>query len=393
MMPNDFPKTSFLYLDWAATALKPKRVINRLAHFYEEEYGTVHRAIYERAAHATHLYEKAREKVRAFIHAERIEEIIFTKGTTEAINLVASSFGKQFVMPGDEILIGETEHHSNIVPWQILCEEREAILKVIPVNDQGELDLEAFNLLLSNKTKLVAIQHISNVTGTIHPVELIVKEAHARGAKVLIDGAQAAPHIPLNMQAIDADFYTFSSHKLYGPTGLGILYGKSIILDLMPPYQGGGDMVDIVSFPQTTYQPLPLKFEAGTPPFAEAIAFGEALDFVTEIGMSTIAKQEADLLQYALPKIQTIPGLRLIGGAPNQAAILTFTIEGVHPFDIATLLDLKGVAIRSGHLCSQPTMNRFDVTAAARASFSFINTPEEIDYFLTSLQKVLTTLK
>ena len=396
---NDFPmlkKTMhgkpLIYFDSAATSQKPQVVIDVLNHFYAEQYGTVHRAVYELAVQATHEYQKARKQIQTFLNAPLLEEVIFTKGSTEAINLVASSFGKAFVKPGDEIIISEIEHHSNIVPWQMMCHDREAILRIIPVNDQGELDLEAYRQLLSNKTKLVSVAHISNALGTINPVEEIIAMAHEFGAKVLIDGAQSSPHMPLDMQALDADFYVFSGHKLYGPTGIGILYGKKELLEALPPYQGGGDMIETVTFPMTTYNVLPLKFEAGTPMFAEVIALGAAIDYVTKIGLENIYQYEKNLLDYATDRIQEIKGLKIIGTAAKKGAIISFIVEGIHALDIGTMLDLRGIAIRTGHHCAQPAMKRFGVSATARVSFAFYNTKEEIDVFIDALKAVIAAL-
>lgn len=393
MLKKSMHGKPLIYFDSAATAQKPLQVIEKIRHFYAEEYATVHRAIYELAVFSTEHYQKAREKVCKFLNAENAEEIIFTRGTTESINFVAYSFGKAFIKPGDEILISEIEHHSNIVPWQILCEDRGATLKIIPVNDQGELCLESFQKLLSDKTKLVSIAHVSNALGTVHPIKQLIAMAHHTGAKVLIDGAQGAPHIPIDVQDADADFYVFSGHKLYGPTGIGILYGKKTLLDAMPPAQGGGDMIETVSFSQTTYNVLPLKFEAGTPMIAEAIGLAEAIDYVLQLGMGNIHAWEEILLRYATDKMEKIPGLRIIGTAKDKGAIISFAIEGVHPLDIGTLLDLRGIAIRTGHHCAQPTMRRFGVTATARASFAFYNTKEEIDYFVKALEEISTQLK
>lgn len=386
----DFPileKT--IYLDSAATTQKPRQVIEAMNRFYSEEYGTVHRAVYRLAREATSQYSAVREQVRAFLNAASVDEIVFTKGTTEAINLVAYSFGKAFVKPGDEIIISEMEHHANIVPWQRLCEEKEAHLKIIPIDEKGELDLEAYEKLLTPRTKLVAIAHISNSTGTLNPVEKIAQLAHAKGAYVLIDGAQSAAHMPVDVQKLGADFFVFSGHKAFGPTGVGILYGKSELLEKMPPYQCGGDMIETVTLTKTTFQKAPLKFEAGTPLIAQVIGLGAALTYIESIGRERIAAYERELLEYATKKLLEIPGLSLIGQAEQKGPILTFIVQDVHSLDIGTLLDLKGIAVRTGHLCAQPTMQRFGITSAVRASFAAYNTFDEIDLFIASLEEVL----
>jgi cysteine desulfurase / selenocysteine lyase len=393
MFKQDFPllhtDQELIYFDSAATTQKPARVIAAIERFYAQEYGTVHRAIYRLAGQATERYQGVREEVKTFLNAASVEEIIFTKGTTEAINLVASSFGRAFIKPQDEIIISEMEHHSNIVPWQLLCERQGALLKVIPIDDSGALILEEFEKLLSDRTRLVSIAHIANATGTLNPVEKIIEMAHQWGAKVFIDGAQSAAHMPVDVQKLDADFFAFSGHKAFGPTGIGILYGKRALLDVMPPYQGGGDMIERVTFEETFYQEPPLRFEAGTPPIAQVIGLGEALAYIESIGRPQIAQCEQALLDYATSKLLEIPTLRLIGTAPRKGAILTFTIPGLHPLDIGTLLDLRKIAIRTGHLCAQPTMRRFGITTAARISFAPYNTFEEIDLFITAIQEVI----
>ena len=383
----------FIYLDTAATAHKPHCVVDAMVHFYKQQYATVHRSVYEFASQATARYDDVRRKVKEFIGASFVEEIIFTKGTTEGINLVASSFGKAYIQPGDEVIISEMEHHSNIVPWQMMCEERGAILKYIPITDSGELDLEAFDKLLTERTKLVSIGHIANSTGTHNPVEEIVRRAHVRGAKVLIDGAQSVGRIPVNMQKLDADFYVFSAHKAYGPTGVGVLFGKRALLEKMPPYQGGGDMIDQVSLHSVIYQHSPLKFEAGTPMIAEVIGLGEALKFIDSIGLERIAAWEQELLEYATKKMQEIRGLKIIGTAPKKGAIISFVIDDLHPLDIGTLLDIRGIAVRTGQLCAQPTLERFKVTSLTRISFGIYNTFEEIDHFVAALKEVTLLLR
>lgn len=397
---DDFPMLKksmhgkpLVYFDSAATAQKPQSVIEAIANFYTHDYGTVHRAIYELSLNATLQYQQVRQKISRLLNAEKVEEIIFTRGTTESINMVAYSFGKAFIHPGDEILITEMEHHSNIVPWQILCEDRQATLKVIPIDQNGELKMEEFAKLLTNKTRLVALGHVSNALGTINPVKKIIEIAHKAGAKVLVDGAQSTPHMMVDVQDMDADFYVFSGHKFYGPTGIGILYGKAALLDMMPPYQGGGDMIDKVTFEKTTYNVLPMKFEAGTPMIAEVIGLGAAVDYVAKIGMQKIHDYEHELLRYGTEKILTLDGLRIIGTAKEKAAIISFVVDGIHPLDIGTMLDLRGVAIRTGHHCAQPVMKHFNVPSTARASFAFYNNKHEIDYFVEALRDVIRVLK
>jgi cysteine desulfurase/selenocysteine lyase len=392
---RDFPMLSkrmhgkpLTYLDSAATAQKPFAVIEKMRAFYADHYGTVHRAVYDLAVEATEAYQAARVKAQKFLDAVKMSEIIFTRGTTESINLVASSFGKAFVEQGDEILITEMEHHSNIVPWQMLCEERGAILKVVPFSDKGELDLNAYKALLNRRTKLVAVTHVSNVLGTINPIREMAHLAHAAGAHILVDGAQAAPHLKVSVQELDVDFYVFSGHKLYGPTGVGVLYGKEALLNEMPPYQGGGDMIQEVHFEKTTYNPPPMKFEAGTPSIAEVIALAEAIDYLQAIGMEKIHDRMNDLIHYAMDRMREIPGMKFIGESRERSGIVTFVIEGTHPLDIGTLLDLKGFAIRTGHLCAQPTMRHFGIGAAARVSLGIYTTFEEIDKFVDELKVV-----
>lgn len=381
-----------IYFDSAATAQKPQAVIDKLTDFYTNHYGTVHRAVYHLAGYATNAYQSAREEAKKFLNAASDNEIIFTRGTTESINLVAYSFGKAFVKPGDEILISALEHHSNIVPWQMLCEERGAKLKVIPMLDNGELDMDAFRSLLNSKTKLLAVGHISNAIGTINPIKEMIQEAHRVGAKVLIDGAQAAPHMPVDVQDLDCDFYVFSGHKAYGPTGIGVLYAKENLLEMMPPYQGGGDMIEKVTFDKTTYNVPPIKFEAGTPIIAEAIALGEALRYINSVGIESIAEYEHDLTQYALEKLRTIPGITIYG-PENRGSIISFNLHNAHPLDVGTLLDLRGIAVRTGHHCAQPLMARLGIPGTVRASFSFYNTREEVDAFIDALREIIPLLK
>ena len=397
---KDFPMLNktmhgkpLVYLDSAATSQKPASVIDAITSFYRDHYGTVHRAVYQLALKSTEEYQQTRCKVRAFLNARKDEEIIFTRGTTESINLIAYSFGKAFVKPGDEILISAMEHHSNIVPWQILCEDRGALLKVIPMNERGELLIEEYAKLLNPRTRLVAIAHISNSLGTINPIKQMVSMAHSVGAKVLVDGAQSAPHLKVDVQDLDVDFFVFSGHKLMGPTGIGILYGKSELLNQMPPYQGGGDMIEKVTFAKTTYNVLPLKFEAGTPMIAEVVGLGAAIDYIQSIGIDAIRNWEHELVTYATAQLQEIPGLKIIGQAKEKGALISFVIEGLHTLDIGTFSDLKGIAMRTGHHCAQPVMSFFKVPATARASFSCYNTKKEIDYLATSLHEIVHRLK
>ncbi len=393
MLKKSMHGKPLVYFDSAATAQKPQVVIDTLTHFYQDHYGTVHRAVYQLAVSSTQTYHEARKKIQQFIHAAKPEEIIFTRGATESINLVAYSFGKAFLKPGDEVIISEIEHHSNIVSWQIACEDRGSKLRVIPCNDKGELLLDVYAQLLNEKTKIVAVTHVSNSLGTRNPIKQMAAMAHAAGAKFLVDAAQSAPHQPIDVQDLDVDFLVFSGHKVYGPTGIGILYGKAEVLDAMPPYQGGGDMIEAVTFPKTTYNVLPLKFEAGTPIIAEAIALGAAVDYITAIGLDHIQRWEHELLEYATLKLQQIPDLRIIGTAADKGAIISFTVEGVHPLDIGTMLDLRGVAMRTGHHCAQPAMRHFGVSATARASFALYNTKAEIDYFIGALKDSIRLLR
>ncbi|MFQ3582350.1 cysteine desulfurase [Chloracidobacterium validum] len=378
-----------VYLDSAATSQKPQVVIDRMNQFYAEEYSTVRRSIHLLSAKATQAYEGTRRTVAQFLNAPETRQIIFTKGTTEGINLVAHGYGRKFIGAGDEIIISATEHHANIVPWQMLCEEKGAHLRVIPVDDRGELILEAYEQMLTERTKLVAIGHISNALGTIHPVEDIIRLAHAHGVPVLVDGAQAAPHMPVDVQALDCDFYVFSGHKACGPTGIGVLYGKVELLERMNPFLGGGDMIETVTFEKTTYAPLPHKFEAGTPAIAEVIGLGAALDYLRGIGLEAIATYEHQLLEQATARLSSIPGVRIIGTAQRKAAIVSFTVDGIHPHDIGTLLDQEGIAIRAGHHCAQPVMARYGVPATARASFAFYNLPSEVEALGVAIEKTI----
>jgi cysteine desulfurase/selenocysteine lyase len=381
-----------VYFDNAATSQKPQVVIDAMVKYYETENSNIHRGVHYLSERATQAYEGVREKVKEFLNAADHREVIFVRGTTEAINLVAHSFGRQYVKTGDEILISAMEHHSNIVPWQILCDEQGATLKVIPMNDRGELIMTEYERLLNERTRIVAVTHVSNALGTVNPVKDIVALAHARGIPVLLDGAQAVPHMHVDVRDLDCDFYVFSAHKMFGPTGVGILYGKQKWLDAMPPYQGGGDMIKSVTFEKTIYNDLPYKFEAGTPNIGGGIGLGAAIDYLHELDLDGIQQLEHDLLAYATEKILTIPGVRIIGTAAKKAAVLSFTLEGIHPHDIGTILDVEGVAIRTGHHCAQPVMKFFGVPATARASFAFYNTKEEVDAFIKALHKVIEVL-
>ena len=377
-----------VYLDNAATTQKPQSVIDALSDYYQKDNSNIHRGAHTLAARATDYFEKTRLMVQQFTNAREPDEIIFTKGTTEGINLVANTFGRKFVQEGDEILISSLEHHSNIVPWQMLCEEKGAVLKVIPINDQGELLLEEFDKLLSPRTKLVSIVHVSNALGTVNPVDYIIKQAHAAGAKVLLDGAQSSSHLTLDVQQLDCDFLAFSAHKIYGPTGLGVLYGKREVLEAMPPYMGGGEMIKEVTFEKTTYNDIPFKFEAGTPNIADVIAFQKALEFVNGLGKKNMVAHENEVLRYADEKLRTIKGYIPVGEAKDKVSILSFLIRGMHPFDVGMMLDAGGIAVRTGHHCTQPLMNRFQIEGTVRASFSVYNTEEEVDILYNSLSKI-----
>jgi cysteine desulfurase/selenocysteine lyase len=378
-----------VYFDNAATSQKPQVVIDTLMKYYEEENSNVHRGVHYLSERATQSYEGARVKVQHFLNAASPKEIIFVRGTTEAINLVAYSYGRSAVGAGDDVLISGMEHHSNIVPWQILCEEKGAHLRVIPINDRGEIIMEEYEKLLTPRTKLVGLVHISNALGTVNPVKKMIAMAHAKGIPVLIDGAQAVPHLKVDVRDLDADFYAFSAHKMFGPTGVGILYGKEALLNAMPPYQSGGDMIKSVTFEKTIYNDLPYKFEAGTPGIAGGIGLAAAIDYIQEVGLDNIHAFEHDLLVYATQAVQKVRGLHIIGTAREKASVLSFVIDGVHPHDIGTILDDEGVAIRTGHHCAQPVMQRFSIPATARASFAFYNTKEEVDVMVGALNKVI----
>lgn len=392
---KDFPALAqevhgrpLVYLDNAATSQKPQPVIDALRRFYTEDCANVHRGVHLLSERATKSYEDARIKVQRFLNARESREIVYVRSTTEAINLVAQTYGRTNVGAGDEVLITALEHHSNIVPWQILCEEKGAALRVAPINDRGELVLEEFEKLLSPRTKIVSVAHISNALGTINPVGKIVELAHRANAPVLIDGAQAAPHLRVDVRALDCDFYALSGHKLFGPTGIGILYGKAALLEAMPPYQGGGDMISSVTFEKTLYNAIPYKFEAGTPNIAGSIGLGAGIDYVSKLGLDNISNYEHGMLAYATEQVSRISGVRIIGTAKEKAAVISFVIDGVHPHDAGTVLDLEGIAVRTGHHCAQPVMHRFGIPATTRASFAFYNTREEVDALVEGIQKV-----
>ena len=379
-----------VYLDNAATAQKPQLVIDRLNRYYTSENSNVHRGVHTLSQEATEAYEGARERIRAFINASSNHEVIYTRGTTEAINLVASSFGRKNLSAGDEVLISTMEHHSNIVPWQMVCEETGATLRVIPISKEGDIEYDAFLSMLCERTKILAVCHISNTLGTINPLDRMVADAHRFGATVVVDGAQAVPHMQVDVQALDVDFYCFSSHKMFGPTGIGILYGKESLLEAMPPYQGGGDMIDTVSFEKTTYNTLPHKFEAGTPHIAGGIGLGAAVEYMESVGLDAIAEYEHELLEYGTEQLLSIEGVRIIGTAPHKASVLSFLIGDIHPYDTGTILDRLGIAVRTGHHCTQPLMDHWGLPGTARASLAFYNTREDIDALVAGIRKVKT---
>ena len=392
---QDFPilrqrvhRKPLVYLDNAATTQKPQAVIDRISRYYAEENANIHRGVHALSDRATEAHEAARETVRGFLNAAHSREIIFVRGATEAINLVAQTYGRAHVGPGDEVVLSEMEHHSNIVPWQILCEEKGAWLRIVPMTDEGELRLDEYERLLSDRTRLVSVTHVSNALGTINPVAEMIRLAHARGIAVLLDGAQAVAHMLVDVRRLDCDFYVFSGHKVLGPTGIGALYGRATLLEAMPPYQGGGDMISSVTFERTQYNVLPNKFEAGTPNIAGALGLAAALDYLTALGLEWVAAHERDLLAYGSEALSQVPGLRLTGTAPQKAAILGFVLDDVHPHDIGTILDRAGVAIRAGHHCCQPLMARLGVPATARASLALYNTRDEIDTLVGALQGV-----
>lgn len=379
---------TLVYLDNAATTQKPLAVMKAIEQYYRHDNSNIHRGVHTLSERATVDYEKVRESARNFLNAADSKEIIFVRGTTEAINLVAQTYGRKNVGSGDEVLITALEHHSNIVPWQLLCEEKGAKLRVAPINDRGELLLEEFEKLLTPKTKIVAVAHLSNALGTINPVREIIRMAHARNVPVLVDGAQAVARLQVDVQELDCDFYALSSHKLYGPTGIGVLYGKAKLLEAMPPWQGGGDMIASVTFEKTVYNRLPYKFEAGTPNIADTIGFGAAIDYVTKLGLDEIERHETRLLTYATQAVESIPGVCVVGTAREKAGVLSFTMGEIHPHDIGTILDSEGIAIRTGHHCAQPVMQRFNIPATARASFGLYNTMEEVDALVSGIHKV-----
>lgn len=377
-----------IYLDNAASSQKPQVVIDTLTRYYREDHANIHRAVHALSVRATEAYEAARVQVQRFIGAERREEIIFVRGATEGINLIAQTYGRSLLHPGDEIVITTMEHHSNIVPWQMLCEQTGAVLRVAPINDDGELMLDEYEKLLGSRTKLVSITHVSNALGTINPLRRIISLAHDRGIPVVVDGAQAVPHMKVDVRELDCEFYTFSSHKMYGPTGVGVVYGKLNLLEAMPPYQGGGEMIKSVTFEKTTYNDVPHKFEAGTPNIAGVIGFAAAMKYLDGIGLDRIAAYEHELLSYATDTLSEDSGVQLIGTAKEKAAVLSFVVNGVHAHDVGTILDSEGIAVRTGHHCAQPVMDRFGVPATVRASFAFYNTPAEVDALAVALRKV-----
>lgn len=381
-----------VYFDNGATTQKHISVIQRVNDFYTNENANIHRGVHTLSQEATAAYEEARIKIQQYINAKHEHEVLFTKGTTDSINLVAASFG-ELIQAGDEIMISALEHHSNIVPWQMLCERKKAVLKPIPINQKGELMLDEFDNLLTEKTKLIAVNHISNSLGTINDVEYIIKKGHEKGAKVLIDGAQSIQHMKVDVQALDCDFYAFSGHKLFGPTGVGILYGKEALLNAMPPYQGGGDMIKEVTLAKTTYNELPHKFEAGTPNIVGGIALGTAFDFLASLDMEAVQTHENELLHYATAKLQKIDGVKIYGESEHKTSVISFLVDGTHPYDVGTLLDKLGIAVRTGHHCTQPVMDFFGIPGTIRASFALYNTKEEVDYFLDALNRVLPMLR
>ena len=378
-----------VYFDNAATTQRPQQVIDALTKTYTEYYGNIHRAAHFLADKATAAYEETREKTRALINAETREQIVFTKGTTESINLAAFSFGEAFIQEGDEIIVSEMEHHSNIVPWQLMAGRKDAKIVMLPIDDDGRLQIEKLESLITSRTKLVTVAHVSNVLGTINPVKQVARIAHSRGIRVFVDGAQAVPHLQIDIQDLDVDFYAFSAHKMYGPNGVGVLYGKKELLEQMPPYQGGGEMISEVKFSGTTYNELPYKFEAGTPNISGVIAFGAAIDYLQNIGFDNLASWEHELLEYATLKLLTIRGLRIYGTQSEKSGVISFNVEGVHFFDLGTMLDKFGIAVRTGHHCADPLMDHFGIQGTVRASFAFYNTKAEIDVFVEALKKVI----
>ena len=393
ILERDIYGKPLVYFDNGATTQKPQCVLDRIMRSYTSENSNIHRGVHYLSGVATEAHEAARQRVADFIGADSKDEILFTRGTTESINLVARTLADQICGKGDEIVVSTMEHHSNIVPWQMACERTGAVLRVAPINECGELILSEFEALLNERTKIVSVAHVSNVLGTVNPVAEIIRMAHKYGAKVLIDGAQAIAHIPVNVVELDADFYAFSGHKVYAPNGIGVLYGKREILDAMPPFMGGGEMIETVRFEKTTYNKLPYKYEAGTPDYVGSCALATALDYISAIGMKNIADYEHELLAYATEKIKEIEGVRIIGEAKEKSGVLSFVVDGVHPYDIGIMLDKLGIAIRTGHHCAEPLVDWYGIPGTARASFAFYNTKEEIDYFISSLKRVLMILK
>ncbi len=392
---SDFPilsRTSnnkkLVYLDNGASSQMPKIVSDRIHDYHLNEHANIHRGVHTLSQNATDAYEATRDKVKAFINAESLEEVIFTTGTTDSINLVAQSYGRTNFKKGDEILVSEMEHHANIVPWQMVAEQTGAVIKVIPISDSGELVMDAFNEQLTVKTKMVAVSHVSNALGTVNPIKEIIDAAHAKSIPVLVDGAQSIPHMVVDVQALDADFYVFSAHKMCGPTGFGILYGKKELLDAMPPYRGGGDMIDRVTFEKTTYNVLPFKFEAGTPPISAGIGFAASIDYLNSIGMANIAAREHELLEYATNKLSAIKGLKIYGTATHKASVISFLLDGIHPSDVGTILDQEGIAVRTGHHCAQPIMDHYNIPGTVRASLSFYNNENDIDALANGIELV-----
>ena len=395
LLRRDFPILTrqvhgkpLVYLDNAASTQKPTQVLDAVGDFYRRSYGNIHRGVHELSVVATDAYEAAREKARAFVNAAETREIVFVRGTTEGINLVAQTFGRQRIGKGDEVVVTALEHHSNIVPWQLICDEKQAHLKVIPIDRRGAVQVDELERLLSDRTRIVSVAHVSNALGTLLPVRRIVEVAHSRGVPVLIDGAQAVPRLAVDVREIGCDFYTFSSHKMYGPTGVGVLYGRAELLEEMPPYQGGGDMISSVTFEKTTWNVLPYKFEAGTPNIAGGVGLGAAIDYIARIGIENVTAHEEDLLDYATRTLSPLPGLNVIGTAPEKIGVLSFTLDGIHPHDVGTVLDQEGIAIRTGHHCAQPVMEFFGIPATARASLALYNTREEIDALAEGIRKV-----
>ncbi|MEL7247385.1 MAG: cysteine desulfurase [Bacteroidota bacterium] len=393
LLGDDMRGKPLVFLDSAASSQKPQQVLDALDFYYKHQNANVHRGVYELSQEATDAYELGRERARKFLNAGSTEEVILVKGTTDGINLVASSFGRKFLREGDEVIISAMEHHSNIVPWQMACEQSGAKLKVIPINDKGELLMDEYEKLLTDRVKIVALVHVSNALGTINPVEEVIAKAHERGIPVLLDGAQATPHLKVDVQALDVDFYTFSGHKVFGPTGIGILYGKKHWLEQIPPYQGGGEMIATVTFEKTTYNELPHKFEAGTPDISGAVGLGVALDYIERIGQDNIAVHEHELLQSATEQLLAIDGLRIIGTADNKASVISFLIDGTHPYDVGTILDKLGIAVRTGHHCTQPLMDRFGIPGTVRASFGTYNNHEDVERLVAGVQRAARMLK